>query len=74
MLASRGQGFLFASRPDGQVAIPIAYGRLPDLPLPPEAALRRNDQARERGLRLYEVLAVGADETLRDGIVGDPRA
>jgi hypothetical protein len=56
MLASRGQGFLFASRPDGQVAIPVAYGRLPDLPLPPEAALGRNDQARARGLRLYDTL------------------
>jgi TraM recognition site of TraD and TraG len=65
MLASRGQGFLFASRPDGQVAIPVAYGRLPDLPLPPEAALQRNDQTRARGLRLFErtesILVVGGE-------------
>ena len=57
MLASRGQGFLFASRHDGRVAIPVAYGRLPDLPLPPERSLQRNDQARARGLRLCEELA-----------------
>lgn len=56
MLASRGQGFLFASRPDGQVAIPVAYGRLPDLTLPPEAALGRNDQASTRGLRLMSAM------------------
>jgi hypothetical protein len=74
MLASCGQGFLFASRHDGRTAIPVAYGRLPQLPLPSEDSLRRNDQARARGLRLYEALAVGADETLRDGIVGAPQA
>lgn len=56
MLASRGQGFLFASRPEGQVAIPVAYGRLPDLPLPPEATLKRNDQTHARGLRLCEAV------------------
>ena len=61
MLASRGQGFLFASRHDGRVAIPIAYGRLPDRPLPPEERLRRNVQARARGLRLYEGLAAGGN-------------
>jgi hypothetical protein len=64
MLASRGQGFLFASRPDGRVAIPVAYGRLPDLPLPPEAALGRNDQKRARGLRLCE--AITTTETAAD--------
>jgi len=52
MLASRGQGFLFASRRDGRAAIPVANGRLPDLPLPPEERLRRKNQARARGLRL----------------------
>src|SRR5204862_3503008 len=56
MLASRGQGFLFASRRDGQVAIPVAYGQLPNLPLPPESSLRRHDQARARGLRLLDGL------------------
>ena len=56
MLASRGQGFLFASRPDGQVAIPVAYGRLPDLPLPPEAGHHSNDQACARGLRLMSAM------------------
>jgi len=30
--------------------------RLPDLPLAPEAALGRNDQARARGLRLCDTL------------------
>ncbi len=65
MLASRGQGFLFASRPDGQVAIPVAYGRLPDLPLPPEAALERNDQTQARGLHLYDGLPAGEEETPR---------
>ncbi len=56
MLASRGQGFLFASRPEVRVAIPIAYGALPDLPLPPEERLRRNDQTLARGLRLCDTL------------------
>ena len=56
MLASRGQGFLFASRHDGRVAIPVAYGRLPDLPLPPEKSLRRKDQTRARGLRLLSAI------------------
>jgi hypothetical protein len=65
MLASRGQGFLFASRQDGRTAIPIAYGRLPDLPLPSEASLRRNDQAQARGLRLYEGIAANAEEPQR---------
>jgi hypothetical protein len=73
MLASRGQGFLFASRPDGQVAIPIAYGRLPDLPLPPEAVLRRNDQKRARGLRLYECLGAGADKLISGGSACTPQ-
>jgi hypothetical protein len=72
MLASRGQGFLFASRHDGRTAIPIAYGRLPQLPLPSEDSLRRNDQARARGLRLYEGLAANAEETPRIG--GDHRS
>ena len=67
MLASRGQGFLFASRPDGQVAIPVAYGRLPDLPLPPEAALGRNDQNRARGLRLYEAISSTQTAAARPG-------
>lgn len=69
MLASRGQGFLFASRHDGRTAIPVAYGRLPELPLPSEKSLRRNDQARARGLRLYEGLAAGADHTPRGASV-----
>jgi hypothetical protein len=61
MLAARGQGFLFAPRPDGQVAIPVAYGRLPDLPLPPEERLSRNDQTRAKGLRLSEpIVRAGA--------------
>ena len=67
MLASRGQGFLFASRPDGQVAIPVAYGRLPDLPLPPEAALGRNDQKGARGLRLHEGITTDTARTPRIG-------
>ena len=41
MLASRGQGFLFASRPDGQVAIPVAYGQLPQLA---DAPLKRTSR------------------------------
>ena len=65
MLASCGQGFLFASRRDGRQAIPIAYGRLSDLPLPPEDSLPRNDQARARGLRLYEGIGAGSEGTLR---------
>ena len=67
MLSSRGQGFLFASRPDGQVAIPVAYGRLPDLPLPPEADLRCNDQKSARGLRLCEGVTVDTVGTPRIG-------
>jgi hypothetical protein len=67
MLASRGQGFLFASRPDGQVAIPVAYGRLPDLPLPPEAVLRRNHQNGARGLRLYEAITTTQTDSARPG-------
>jgi hypothetical protein len=72
MLASRGQGFLFASRHDGRTAIPIAYGRLPQLPLPSENSLRRNDQARARGLRLYGGIATDTEETPRIG--GDHRS
>jgi hypothetical protein len=53
-LASRGQGYLFASRPRGMKAIPIAYSPMPELPAPPAEPLRRNDQARAPGLRLYE--------------------
>jgi hypothetical protein len=67
MLASRGQGFLFASRPHGQVAIPVAYGRLPDFPLPPEAALRRNDPTRARGLRLCEAITTTETAAARPG-------
>ncbi|HTP25726.1 MAG TPA: TraM recognition domain-containing protein, partial [Anaeromyxobacteraceae bacterium] len=66
MLASCGQGFLFASRRDGRQAIPIAYGQLPELPLPPEDALRRNDQTTARGLRLCEGAATGVGETIRN--------
>ncbi|HTP49986.1 MAG TPA: TraM recognition domain-containing protein [Anaeromyxobacteraceae bacterium] len=54
MLASCGQGFLFASRRDGREAIPVAYCGLPELPLPPGDALPRRDQAQARGLRLGE--------------------
>ncbi len=69
MLASRGQGFLFSSRHDGRMAIPVAYRRLPELPLPSENSLRRNAQARARGLRLYEGLVAGADDTPRGASV-----
>jgi hypothetical protein len=65
MLASCGQGFLFASRRDGRQAIPLAYGQLPELPLPSEDSLRRNDQAQARGLRLNEGGGAIAEETLQ---------
>lgn len=52
-LASRGQGFLFASRGSGRVAIPIIYGQMPPLPTSSEP-LRRNDQTSARGLRLHQ--------------------
>jgi hypothetical protein len=62
-LASRGQGYLFASRPSGRIALPIVYGRMPELPAPSKTALRRNDQTRAPGLRLYQrfVAAHGND-------------
>src|SRR2546428_789293 len=69
MLASRGQGFLFASRRDGRTAIPVVYGRLSELPLPSENSLRRNDQARAQGLRLYEGLSTRSEETLRSASI-----
>jgi len=53
-LASTGQGFLFASRPSGRIAIPVVYGRMPELPAPSISALPRNEQRRAQGLRLYE--------------------
>ncbi|MGO9830215.1 MAG: type IV secretory system conjugative DNA transfer family protein [Myxococcaceae bacterium] len=53
-LASRGQGYLFASRPKGMTALPIAYGSLGQLPVPSAHSLRRIDQATAPGLRLYE--------------------
>jgi hypothetical protein len=57
MLASRGQGFLFATRKGRRTAIPVAYGCMPEgLPLPPETSLVRHDQERAAGLRLYERL------------------
>ncbi len=62
-LASRGQGYLFASRPSGRIALPIVYGCMPELLAASKAALRRNDQARASGLRLYQrfVAAHGND-------------
>jgi hypothetical protein len=42
-LASRGQGYLFASRPRGMRATPIAYGPMPELPAPPAEPLLQND-------------------------------
>jgi len=59
MLAARGQGFLFASRPEGRTAIPVAYGQLPDLPADFRKPLARHDQARAPGLRLYERFVAG---------------
>jgi hypothetical protein len=52
-LAARGQGFLFATRANGRVAIPILYGQMPQFPVPTEP-LQRNDQSRARGLRLED--------------------
>ena len=52
-LASRRQGYLFASRPQGMKAIPIAYGPMPELPAPLEP-LRQTNQTCAPGLRLYE--------------------
>ena len=51
-LASRGQGYLFASRPSGMTATPIAYGSLGQLPVPSSQSLRRINQATAPGLRL----------------------
>ena len=56
-LASRGQGYLFASRPRGMTALPIAYGSLGQLPVPSANSLRRIDQATAPGLRLYDLSA-----------------
>jgi len=59
-LASRGQGYLFASRRKGMTALPIAYGSLGQLPVPSANSLRRIDQATAPGLRLYERIVQGA--------------
>ena len=53
-LASTGQGYLFASRPSGRIAIPIVYGHMPELPAPSISPLPRKDQGRAQGLRLYQ--------------------
>lgn len=54
MLAARGQGFLFATRAAGTVAVPIVYAPMPPLARQWKTSLRRVDQAKVAGLRLYE--------------------
>jgi hypothetical protein len=79
-LASRGQGYLFASRRSGMTALPIAYGSLGQLPVPSATTLRRIDQTTARGLRLAESLVQAAGEwtqglsALKGRPTGSPRS
>jgi hypothetical protein len=49
-LASCGQGYVALSRQEGRVAVPVAYGQMPELKA--DYTLVGNDQSKARGLHL----------------------